>query len=742
MSETPITLVATCAFGLESIVRRELHSLGYEGRVVSPGRVRFDGDLSAIVRTNLWLRCADRVLIELASFNARDFDALFDTTRELSWEQWLPRDASFPVNGKSLKSQLSSVPAVQRAVKKAIVMRLQTAYDTSLLSESGPLYKIEIALLNDEATLTIDTTGPSLHKRGYRTRFGGAPIKETLAAALVMLSFWKGDRPLIDPFCGSGTIPIEAAMFARGLPPGRNREFSFFQWPQLSKALWDEAVANAEAQASSEISDPIRGTDVDELTLRAARQNAAAAGVEDWIHFQAADFSDLQSSRKYGCVITNPPYGQRLGEHDELIPLYESMPVVLSRLPTWSHYVLTAYPKFEGLIGRKADRRRKLYNGRIECTYYQFHGPRKPRDGDESVSQVGESDVSASNSNPGIGDATKAESPWKVDPNHLPAVFGGVTEKGKEQAELFRRRLTKRAKHLRRYPTRQGISCYRLYERDIPEIPLAVDRYEDHLHIVEYERPHERTLSEHASWLDLMAETARDTLEIEKGKTFLKRKGRQVGKTQHEAVADDGYEIRVGEGGLEFIVNLSDYMDTGLFLDHRITRNMVREEAAGTRFLNLFAYTGSFSVYAADGGATETTTVDWSSTYLEWARRNMRTNGHTGKQHRFVREGSMDFLVATPRQPTWDLAVVDPPTFSNSKRTEEVWDVQKSYIRLFEELLPRMEPGGVVYFSTNFRRFKFDPEKVPVNSYREISKQTVPPEYRNERIHRCWRLVV
>jgi 23S rRNA G2069 N7-methylase RlmK/C1962 C5-methylase RlmI len=304
---------------------------------------------------------------------------------------------------------------------------------------------------------------------------------------------------------------------------------------------------------------------------------------------------------------------------------------------------------------------------------------------------------------------------------------------------LFRARLLKRAHHLRRYPTRQGITCYRLYERDIPEIPLVVDRYEDCLHVTEYERPHDRSPAEHADWLDLMTRTAARALEVDPKNVFLKRRERPRGTSQYERYADEERTFIVSEAGLRFVVNLSDYVDTGLFLDHRITRSMVREAAPGRRFLNLFAYTGSFTVHAAAGGATSTTSVDLSNTYLDWARRNMRLGGFDGPEHRYVRADAMSFL-ATDRA-MYDLAVVDPPTFSRSKMAEEDWDVQRDHAALLARLVERMSPGGVIYFSTNFRGFKFDETSLGGVAIREISARTVPPEYRNRRIHRCWRIV-
>ena len=301
---------------------------------------------------------------------------------------------------------------------------------------------------------------------------------------------------------------------------------------------------------------------------------------------------------------------------------------------------------------------------------------------------------------------------------------------------MFRTRLIKRAKHFRRWPTKQGITCYRLYERDIPEAPLIVDRYEDCLHISEYERPHERTAAEHSDWLDAMRLAAAEALELPLENVYLKRRIRQKGALQHERYSEEERIITAREGGLKFLVNLSDYVDTGLFLDHRITRGMVREQAAGKRFLNLFCYTGSFTVYAAAGGAAETTSVDLSNTYLDWAKRNFEVNGLSGQ--RLVRSDVLEFLERDTHE--YDLAVVDPPTFSNSKSFEGVWDVQREHVRLLQLLRRRMAPGGVIYFSTNFRRFKLDEAAVAGCQTHEISNQTVPPDFRNRRVHRCWRI--
>lgn len=378
-SPSRLQLIATAAFGLEAVVGRELKKLGYEPHQVDNGRVTFFGDAGAICRCNLWLRSADRVLLQLGSFEARDFGELFDQTTALPWSDWLTVNAAFPVRGKSVRSALHSVPDCQSIVKKAVVENLKKAYGKSWFDEDGPAMPIEVSLVNDAVTLSIDTTGAGLHKRGYRTLAGPAPLKETLAAGLIQLSDWRYDRPFVDPFCGTGTLPIEAALIARNLAPGLQRSFDAESWPQIEPKLWDAAREEARDLATGQPTFTLIGTDIDERPLSLARYHAEQAGVAEWIHFQQQPFADFTTSRKYGCLVCNPPYGERSGSVRDAETVYEQIGNAFGEVPSWSLYVLTSHQRFETFIGRKADRRRKLYNGRIACTYYQFFGPRPPR---------------------------------------------------------------------------------------------------------------------------------------------------------------------------------------------------------------------------------------------------------------------------------------------------------------------------------------------------------------------------
>ena len=372
-------LVATATFGLESVVADEVKKLGYEGAKIDNGKVTYQADLLGICRSNLWLRSADRVRLKIGEFQAETFDSLFEQVKALPWEQFLPVDANFPVEGKSIKSTLYSVSDCQAIVKKAIVEKLKQKYQVTWFAETGPRYTVEVALHNNIATLTIDTSGLGLHKRGYRTHAVGAPIKETLAAALIALSKWYPDTPLIDPFCGSGTIPIEAALLGLNMAPGSRRAFVSEQWPVIPEELWRQARQEAQEMVRLDRKLEIVGADVDPKAVQAATHNARAAGVGGHTRFEVRPLAACGSTAQYGKIICNPPYGERLGEREQVEKLYQEMGSTFAKLDTWSYYIITAHPEFEKLFGRSASKKRKLYNGDIKVDFFQYFGPRPPR---------------------------------------------------------------------------------------------------------------------------------------------------------------------------------------------------------------------------------------------------------------------------------------------------------------------------------------------------------------------------
>ncbi len=372
-----LELIATATFGLEAVVRREVENLGYRIIKTEDGKVTYMGDERAIVRSNMWLRCADRVLLKMAEFEAEEFESLFQQTKALPWEHFIPADGKFTVTGSSVKSKLFSVPACQKTVKKAIVERLGDFYGIERFSENGAEYTVKVTLLKDRATITIDTSGQGLHKRGYRNCDVSAPIKETLASAMVQLSFWNESRILVDPCCGSGTIPIEAAMIGKNIAPGISRTFACRQWDVIDDRIWKEEKKAAFEAIKHDVRLRIYGYDIDRKAIEASISNAEEAGVDDCIIFGCSDVAQLRSSEKNGIIITNPPYGERIGDREQIEGVYRALNKFLSDNNDWSLFMITTDKSAEEKVaGRKADRRRKLYNGRLETCYYQFHGTR------------------------------------------------------------------------------------------------------------------------------------------------------------------------------------------------------------------------------------------------------------------------------------------------------------------------------------------------------------------------------
>lgn len=374
-----LQLIATAPMGLEALVAREIKDLGYEDVMVENGRVTFSGDELAICRANLWLRTADRVLIKMGEFKATTFDELFEGTKALPWDEWIPENGEFPAEGRSHKSQLSSVPACQGIVKKAMVEKMKQRYKREWFPEDGARYVAEVSLLNDVATLTLDTTGPSLHKRGYRKLVTEAPLKETMAAAMVLLSRWKPDRPLYDPFCGSATIPIEAAMIGWNLAPGLRRSFPAEAWGAIGKDRWEQARDEAFDLVRDDIPLDISGSDIDPKAIEVANAALKSAGLTGEIRLETLPAAKAQLRGDYGCVITNPPYGERIGDPEEVQKALRQLGSLTGSAPTWSTFVLTPSKQLEHYFGRDATKKRKLFNGRIECNLFQFLGPLPPR---------------------------------------------------------------------------------------------------------------------------------------------------------------------------------------------------------------------------------------------------------------------------------------------------------------------------------------------------------------------------
>ncbi len=788
---TRFPLHAKTLSGLEHVLAAELTELGADD--VQPGRriVTFAGDQRLMYRANLACRTAIRILKPIAGFPAGNERELYDGVRQVDWRQFLDADSSLAIDPVVWSSFCTHSLFVAQLAKDAIVDQFrETTGRRPSVDLDRPDLRINVHLVENAATIYLDSSGDSLHLRRYRTQTGEAPIGEVLAAGILRLIEWDRQSTLLDPMCGSGTFCIEAAMLARNIAPGAvRRRFGFQTWRDYDRAL--EAAVRDELRRSEipSLPFPIVGSDIDAAVIGMARVNAERAGVAADIRFETANVECCQPPTPTGTVIMNPPYDERL-RVDQSASFYARLgDTFKQRLAGYTAWILSGNLDAAKQIGLRPSRKIRLFNGPLECRLLRFDiyqgTKRAPADGRTTRPADESAAAAVSSAGDGTGLAPPAaERPVPVgrepDTIHEPLANAeselpcldntlmrrrsgdasacglplnetatssadqNIPPRWRDQAAMFRNRLDRMGKHWRKWARRQGITCFRLYDRDIPDVPLCIDWYEGQLHVAEFVRPHDRSEAEHRVWLDFIVRTAAEALGVDPdSQTYLKRRERQRGKSQYERQDDAGQLQEVHEGGHKFLVNLSDYLDTGLFLDHRQTRAMVQAEAAGKRFLNLFAYTGSFTVYAAAGGAASTTTVDLSNTYLDWAAKNLRRNGFSGPEHQFVRDDAVAFLRhrAARREPPYDLAVVDPPTFSNSKRLTDVWDVQQQHAELLNLLLAHISPGGKIYFSTNLRRFKLDEESLRHVTVREITSQTIPPDFRNKRIHRCWILL-
>ena len=733
-ADAPPRLTARTLEGLEWVLARELEAIGATDLVVGRRTIEFSAaggrERETLYRAVLESRTAIRVLEPLGRFAADSPESLYAAMQRIDWTEQLRTSDTLRVDATIHDTFLTHSLYAAQVVKDAIVDQLRTpSGKRPTVQLRGATLRVALHLVGGVATVYRDAAGRSLHQRGWRTGDVEAPLSEVLAAGILAIAGWQPGEPLLDPFCGSGTLVIEAATIAADIAPGllraRRQGHGFFRFRDCDRDLTTRLVAELESRVR-EPEGSFAGSDLDPGAVEAARASAEAAGVASFVAVEERHFEAVRPQGDRGLVVTNPPYGERLPLPRATALMRRIGDWLVHRCAGWRAAILAADTPAAKHLGLRTARRVPLANGPIACKLLEFEIRSRPEQAAGGPLEEG-----------GEVGAPPRPSP----PADVPrAAVRGLFDDGD-----FRRRLAKRKKHLAKWARRQGIEAYRIYDRDIPEIPLAIDLYGEWLHAAEYDRPHARTEIEHDIWLDRVMEAAASELGVMPNRTFLKRRSRTRGHSQVEKVGERKAVVRVREGGLIFEVNLSDYLDTGLFLDHRTTRSMVRAEAAGKRVLNLFCYTGSFSVYAAAGGAVETTSVDLSNTYLEWTRTNLAANGFTDAgRHRTVRDEARAFLEHRARrnERPFDLVVVDAPTFSRSARSETPWDVQKDHAALLSAVRENLADGGVAYFSTNFRRFKLDEPAVARHfTIREISHRTIPEDFRNDRIHRCWRLV-
>ena len=707
-------LFATTARGFEELLKSELTELGAQDAKVAQGGVHYWADDETLYRTLLWSRLSSRILLPIVQAKVFSDLDLYSAVVGVNWLDYFDEKVHFFVDFNGTNQEIRHTQFGAMRVKDGIVDYFERhGRARPNVDKEQPDIRIHAYLNRDDVVLSLDLSGGALHMRGYREDTGKAPLRETLAAAIVLRSGWQKGIPLVDPMCGSGTLLIEAAQMEAQIAPQLYRlHWGFDFWQGHNQAAWEkvkeEALALAEAEKQRENPPHFYGFDLDHLVLQKAKQNAKNAGVAHLMQWQQGDVAAIKnpSPNVAGTVICNPPYGERLGTTPALIALYSVFGQRLKQqFAGWNASIFSGEPSLLDCLRLRSHRQFKAKNGPLDCVQKNY--------------QIAERAEQSAVENTVEFDRTSPVS--------------------SEVAVDFANRLQKNIKKIEKWAKQQGLDAYRLYDADLPEYNLAVDRYADHIVVQEYAAP--KNIDENKArqrLLDAVNATLNVT-GIETNKLILKVRQKQKGTNQYEKLANKGEYFYVNEYGAKLWVNLTDYLDTGLFLDHRLTRKMLGEMAQGKDFLNLFAYTGSATVHAALGKAKSTTTVDMSNTYLNWAEQNLLLNDIEGKQHKLIQADCLQWLEKCDRQ--FDLIFVDPPTFSNSKRMEDSWDVQRDHIKLMTNLKRILRPNGTIVFSNNKRGFKMDFAKLEELglSAVEISHKTLPLDFeRNKQIHNCW----
>lgn len=722
----------TAARGMLPLLAIELAKMGINDTKQARGNIHFIGCLEDAYRVCLWSRVAIRVLMPIAHFSAKTTDELYQGIHDLPWEDHIDAQGStIAVDFNSFRSKIHHTQYGAQRVKDGIVdrFRKQTGERPSV-DLFQPDLAINVYLKNNQAIVSIDLSGESLHKRAYRITNTAAPLKEHLAAAILMTAQWprlaKQGWGLVDPMCGSGTILIEAAMIAADIAPGSHRDyFGFLYWKQHDKAAWIRLKAEAERRRHSGLArlPIIKGGDINANAVKAAQDNIAEMGLSDRISVKQRDLLDWSAQAKSlpesGLIVCNPPYGERMGDVNELHYLYESLGnIVTQSLPAWRTTMITDNEELGKFTSLKLFDSTPFDNGSIPCKVLCYHAVRPISNRHQRLEMVAKIQ------------AVETETKMIISQNIEMS----------EHAEMFANRLKKNLKHLSKWARNNKIECYRLYDADLPDYAVAIDVYADYVHVQEYAPPKSIDPEKAVQRLNDVMQVIPQVLEVPASHVALKLRQKQRGTQQYEAHGTQKKHFKVVEYDLNFWVNLTDYLDTGLFLDHRIIRQMIAEQSAGKAFLNLFAYTGSATVYAAAGNAKSTTTVDMSNTYLQWAEDNMTINGFTADKHRYVRANCLEWLQEAQQAPEkYGLIFLDPPTFSNSSRMEGVFDIQRDHVSLINMTANLLSKYGTLIFSTNRRDFKMDNEALSKLRIKEISRATLPKDFeRHAKIHYCW----
>ncbi|MBF0611992.1 MAG: bifunctional 23S rRNA (guanine(2069)-N(7))-methyltransferase RlmK/23S rRNA (guanine(2445)-N(2))-methyltransferase RlmL [Magnetococcales bacterium] len=712
---------ATTAKGVEPLLAKEVTQLAGRAVRLAHGGVTFRGPLEIGYRVCLWSRLANRVILNLQRLAANDHHTLYDGVRQIDWESHISPSGSLAVDFIGTNASIIHSAFGGQRVKDGVVDRLRERFGSRPnVDVANPDVRIQCRLTGDSAWLGIDLAGESLHRRGYRSGGGAAPLKETLAAAILWSADWpvlaKERWPFLDPMCGSGTLVIEAALMAGDIAPGLLRkQFGFNRWLGHQPVQWQNLVQEALSRKETGRISGIQGYDRDPAAVEMTRRNLQLAGIERFVQVEVRDIATLSPPFAKGLLAVNPPYGERLGDRHGVEALYQQLATTLQGFQGWRIALFSAATSLGDDVTPGAQTS-QLFNGAIPCTLW--------------LSGFGVT----LNKTPTVLPATK---PLPPRPPVLPDPYSLAPGPG---AEMLLNRLQKNWKHWRRWADKRQISCFRLYDADIPEYAVAVDRYEDWVSLQEYRAPAEVDPMKANQRLADALWAVPQALQIPPENMVFKQRQRAKGGEQYPKRDERREFLTVHEGGLRFLVNLHDYLDTGLFLDHRLTRSMIRQLANGRRFLNLFGYTGTATVYAADGGATTTTTVDLSNTYLDWAWRNLAINRLDAPRHSMVRADCLAWL--NQQKESFDLIFLDPPTFSNSKAMDSTFILQRDYENLLTKCMQLLAPQGILIFSCNYRKFRMNQELVPADwSFTDITKETTPEDFsRSPRIHRCWRL--
>ncbi len=709
---------------MEDLAASEITNLGGIDLETGRGVVSYTGSLETGYRVCLWSRLVSRVYLEIDSFPASSGEDLFQHAFRIPWPEHMPRGITFRVDATGKLPEVVNSMYGAQVVKDAVADTFRRKFGfRPQVDVRRPGFRIGLHMEEERAVLGVDLAGVSLHRRGYREKTVEAPLKENTAAAILIRAGWpevfKTGGALMDPFCGSGTIPIEAALMAAEIPPGLLRkQFGFENWLGHKADIWQRLLKEGENAGKKGFDvlkklkkGRITGSDSDIRAVRSARENAEEAGVSPGVLlFEAsAEEAAPPAGMEKGLVLTNPPYGERLGDKKAAEETFRMLGETLKKNFTgWEAAVLSSDPEAARKIGMSASRTNTLFNGPIRCSLYRFSiwdplEQPKQRSGEQVTVSV------------------KREG----------KTFDRLKDEANRSLGMFRNRLEKNIKHIGKWARRNGVTCFRVYDSDLPEYAVSIDWYENTWVVVnEYKAPNTVPEIRAKARLEGILGILPEIMDAEPENIFLKQRKQLKGKDQYDKQSERGKEAVIREGDCRFYVNFTDYIDTGIFLDHRITRSMIGEAAGGTRFLNLFSYTATATVHAAAGGALFTVSVDNSNTYTDWGKRNMELNGHTGSNHRFVKDDCVAWLQESNEE--FDLIFLDPPTFSNEKKRNLLFDIQRDHVKIIRMCMDKLTPEGLLFFSTNFRKFKIDRKRLSGYKLTNITAKTIPEDFKRK----------